>query len=75
MWLAKDFHVISISFEGVGDGYFASEDRFVQGFVNSVDEMLEYTEPLEEIRTLWSEHKDEVCDIEKLSRHITVFCG
>lgn len=73
-FLQEEYYVISISFEGVGDMYFSEETRFAQGFVRSVDEIMEYTEALQEVHPLWQNGMETVSDIEKLSKHIAVFC-
>ena len=67
-YLADEYTIISLSFQGLGDTIFESEDQFCQEFLIQVADYLE----LSSLATGWFDEK--VKKISELSRHITKMC-
>lgn len=72
--LKDDYYVLSISFEGVGDDYFSSEQQFTTGFIGSVAYAMEYTSNINKLQAAWKDSADSIKSLDLLSRHISTFC-
>ena len=71
-FLADEYLVIPMSFEGFGHDSFASERIFCQKFLENISRLLLITHPLEPYALEW-ENKEAI-DFDLLSRHITKQC-
>ena len=71
-YLADEYIVISISFHGLGDLSFASEEIFCQSFLKKIKQKLRFTKVSKEYRESW--HDEEVVNFDLLNYHITDMC-
>ena len=71
-FLADEYTVISISFQGLGEKVFASEERFCQEFLLLIVEGLERSGYPEEEYARWK--NDVVDDFSSLNRHVSHVC-
>ncbi len=69
--LLKDYLVISISFEGIGDIAFSDEEKFVKEFINLIDEKLDFID--EDLNEIFRNLILEVSTLPGLSRLISKF--
>ena len=69
--LLKDYLVISISFEGIGDIAFSDEEKFVKEFINLIDEKLDFID--EDLNEIFRNLSLEVSTLPGLSRLISKF--
>ena len=69
--LLKDYLVISISFEGIGDIAFSDEEKFVKEFINLIDEKLDFID--EDLNKIFRNLSLEVSTLPGLSRLISKF--
>lgn len=67
-YLADDYTIISLSFQGMGDASFACEEKFCQEFLTAVSRYLEWSGLAEG----WLD--ETVVTFSELSRHITKRC-
>jgi len=67
-YLADEYIVISMSFQGLGDSSFASEEKFCQDFLIAVDDRLKAFDASDD----WLDSTVE--SFSELSRHITKMC-
>jgi len=70
--LSAEYIVISLSFQGLGDECFASEEAFCESFIEQVVHALQFTIASEEYIRNWDD--SNISGIKKLSRHITKMC-
>ncbi|MCL2158924.1 MAG: AAA-like domain-containing protein, partial [Oscillospiraceae bacterium] len=70
--LANEYIVTSISFEGIGDIPFESDENFCKSFVDSVCRALRFTSASKEYREKWA--SGSVAGFDELSEHITNMC-
>ncbi|MCL2167326.1 MAG: AAA-like domain-containing protein [Clostridiales bacterium] len=70
--LREDYIVASISFEGLGDNSFASDEAFCAAFIDLVYEALAFSDVPDGYKESWLDTK--VTDFRGLSRHITTMC-
>ena len=70
--IQDDYIVASISFEGLGDTSFASDDAFCAAFLELVYDALAFTDVSTMYRESWID--EQVTDFRSLSRHITAMC-
>ena len=70
--LPKQYTVISISFEGLGDESFASPEVFCHAFMELVQEALAFSEVGSEYKAGWFDA--QVATFKQLSGHITKMC-
>jgi len=71
-FLSNEYTVISISFEGMGDESFTSEEKFCQTFLDKISEALRFSDASEDYRESWK--NSEVNDFVALGKHITNMC-
>ena len=71
-YLADEYTVISISFEGFGTTGFADEETFCQKFLNSISLYMSIVHPKKPYANDWK--NKSVKDFDLLSRHITNMC-
>jgi len=71
-FLNKDYIVISLSFEGLGEKPFSSEKNFCTTFLNVISKSLKLSNYQKEIYSQWE--NGEVDDFVSLSDHITQIC-
>ena len=69
--LLGKYLVISISFEGMGDIAFSTEERFVEEFINSIEEKLDYIN--EDLSMIFKKFSIGVSTLPSLSRLISKF--
>ena len=69
--LLKDYLVISISFEGIGDIAFSDEEKFVKEFINLIDEKLDFID--EDLNEIFRNLSLKVSTLPGLSRLISKF--
>ncbi|MDY4077275.1 MAG: AAA family ATPase [Clostridium sp.] len=69
--LSKNYLVISISFEGIGDTAFTDEEKFVRVFIDLIEEKLEYLD--ESLSEKFINLSKDVFDFPRLSRMISKF--
>jgi len=72
LFLANEYTVISISFEGFGSVAFETEERFCQTFLKTVKKALRFSGVTNEYREAWI--NDEIKAFSDLSDHITDLC-
>ena len=72
--LQEKYCVLDISFEGIGDTPFRSQEDFCHTFINLIEAELVRFEKNEAILKLWIENRSAVTTIEQLSAHITRLC-
>ena len=70
--LPKEYICARISFQGVGDKGFESEEAFCKMFLGLVCDSLQFSSVKEEYREEWED--DSVTDFTMLKRHITKMC-
>ncbi len=70
--LKDEYTCIKISFEGLGDESFASQESFCMTFVELIGHSLRFTDVGDEYISKWS--VCDVSDFKKLSRHISEMC-
>lgn len=73
-YLGKRYYVLRISFEGVGDSYFSSEENFVQRFAKTLDKRMKYVPCLKKIKEIWQRYSKELFYMDDLSECISEFC-
>lgn len=71
-FLRDEYIVISLSFEGLGEKPFSSEERFCREFLKLIKEALELSGYSDEEQSKWEE--EAVDDFTSLSRHIRKVC-
>ena len=71
-FLADDYTVISISFEGIGEEPFSNEESFCQTFMRLISRALRFTSEPTEYRDSWL--NPHVKGFETLSEHVTDMC-
>jgi len=71
-FLADEYIVISISFEGMGDVSFASEENFCQAFLKRISNALRFSGVSKEYQEGWK--NPEAKDFDSLSEHVTDMC-
>ena len=71
-YLADEYIVISISFQGWGDSTFASEEIFCQRLLKRIKQKLRFTAVSKEYRDSW--HDGEIDNFDSLNYHITDMC-
>jgi len=71
-FLADEYTVISISFQGLSENTFASESAFCQSFIKHIKKALKFTNEPTEYVERWQ--NSDVKDFETLSDHITDLC-
>lgn len=69
--LKDQYLVISISFEGLGDYAFSSENEFCDSFINLVSKELQFSLVDETIIEQWESYKSDLHKFEELSKKIT----
>lgn len=69
--LLGKYLVISISFEGMGDVAFSTEEKFVEEFINSIEEKLDYIN--EDLSMVFKKFSIGVSTLPSLSRLISKF--
>jgi hypothetical protein len=68
----KEKHlVINISFEGIGEKAFSTENEFIESFINLISRRLEQNKVEQEIILKWEDNKSELKKLEDLSKKIT----
>jgi len=70
--LINEYTVISLSFQGLGDTSFESEEIFCQKFLRNIDLFLKQTSKVQNLEMSWE--NDQVTDFDLLSHHITKMC-
>jgi len=71
-FLADEYLVISISFEGLGSVSFTSEEKFCQKFLKHISQNLKISQQNTEYSDQWK--NEQVKDFDLLSDHITKQC-
>jgi len=71
-YLAGKYTVISLSFQGLGDDIFSSEETFCQSFLQNIDLFLERTSKSYHLDATWK--NNQVTNFDLLGRHITNLC-
>ena len=71
-YLANEYIVIKISFEGLGDEPFESPERFCPVFVKQITSALRFTSVPKGYREKWATHN--ATNFDELSDHITNMC-
>jgi len=71
-YLAAEYTVISLSFQGLGNASFSDDKTFCQKFLENIDLFLERTTKNYNDATRWA--NEQVTDFDLLSRHITKMC-
>ncbi|MCL2410410.1 MAG: AAA-like domain-containing protein [Treponema sp.] len=70
--LPAEYICARISFEGLCDESFASQEKFCPTFIERIYTMLQFSSAEEEYREKWLD--ESITDFKKLSRHITKMC-
>jgi len=70
--LKDDFIAVSISFQGIGDEPFKSDENFCKSFIKQIVSALRFTSASKEYREKWANHN--VTNFDELSDHITDMC-
>jgi hypothetical protein len=70
--LAAEYLCISLSFEGLGEAFFASEEGFCRGFVGELCQRLRFTHADSSLLTFWNEKP--INTMQDLSWRISDFC-
>jgi len=70
--LHEDYIVASISFQGIGDEDFGSQEKFCPLFIKLIVSALRFSSATKEYREKWANHK--VTNFDELSDHITELC-
>jgi len=70
--LPAEYICARISFEGLSDETFSSQESFCPTFIELVYKMLQFSSAEEEYREKWLD--ENITDFKKLSRHITNMC-
>ena len=71
-YLADEYTVISLTFEGLGDESFIDAKTFCQTFLKSIVAALNFTSVSEAYQKRW--HNELVVNFDLLSDHITALC-
>ena len=71
-YLADEYIVISLSFEGLGSSSFVSEEVFCQKFLENISIYMSIVYPSEVYSEEWK--NESAKDFDLLSRHITTMC-
>ena len=71
-FLADEYTMISVSFEGMGDSSFASEEKFCQTLIRKISNALRFTDVTKEYQEKWK--NSEVKSFDSLGEHITDMC-
>ncbi|MCL2159592.1 MAG: AAA-like domain-containing protein, partial [Oscillospiraceae bacterium] len=71
--LAGEYIVASISFEGIGDTPFESEENFCKTIMESIQHALEFTDADKGYISEWVD--ENIATFKSLSRHITRMCN
>ncbi|MDR0948853.1 MAG: ATP-binding protein [Lachnospiraceae bacterium] len=71
-YIQKEYLCISISFEGVGQTFFASEQDFCHGFIEIISDNLQFTLSDENTKSYWKNQTAQT--FPELSRAIRDFC-
>ena len=71
-YLAYEYIVISISFQGLGDESFSTEEKFCQTFLKEIKQQLRFSGVSQEERESW--FNKDVIRFDLLSDHITDLC-
>jgi hypothetical protein len=69
--LKDEYLVIEISFEGLGDKAFSSENEFCESFINLVADELQFNLVHKDIIENWEHNKSSLDKFEELSKKIT----
>ncbi|MCL2099223.1 MAG: AAA-like domain-containing protein [Oscillospiraceae bacterium] len=70
--LHDDYIIASISFEGLGDNNFESQEKFCPALIELIYDALLFSSADEEYRNQWI--NDNITDFKKLSRYISYLC-
>jgi hypothetical protein len=72
--LRSKYTVINISFEGLGESAFKSEDSFLKAFYDIVSMALERQSYAESLISLWKYDERDTLTLIKLRKNINLFC-
>jgi len=70
--LRDDYIVASISFQGIGDEPFKSDENFCKSFVKQIASALRFTSASKEYKEKWANNK--IASFNELGEHITDMC-
>ena len=71
-YLADEYTVISLSFQGLGNASFADDKTFCESFLRNADSFLKRISKPEDIQMTWT--NDKVFNFDLLSHHIADLC-
>ena len=71
-YLAPEYTVISLNFQGFGDESFESSEKFCQNFLRSIKRKLRFSDVSKEEQDSW--YRKDVKDFDSLSEHLTDMC-